>query len=442
MGSLLAGLAAVLALQACTSSPPAAGRGAPVVGPVTAVSHPCRHGNAEVQTASDAASGLVYSAWISCRSIGFSLSADGARTWRPPVLLPGSVGHLAWDPAITVGSSGKLYVAFMVLAGPEIYPVVDISADHGRSFTVSRLGAPHPGDFGDRDWIAVGPHDQIYVTWDYAPSRRQVQVVCFKGGSCAYRAGDLNEVLQTSADGGKTWSSITPLAPGYPDSGSISGPIVVTPRGRIDVLYIRYGIAPAALTLGTAHEFFTSSADNGRTWSRPVRLGPGGVTISPRTWWIDGSLATDSAGNLYAAWDTQNGGTDIGWLSYSTSDGQSWSQPLRVTTGNAGAANIIQVLGGAARTAYVGLLTNSSGAGYAGYVRAFSVGRGWRTGLTRISGAAYGKASVWPGDTIGLAPLPGGAGAGPGHRQIVATWGSAIGGKISGIWSTVVSRLP
>jgi len=404
------------------------------------VSTPCRHGNAEVQTASDPASGLVYSAWIGCRSIAFSQSSDGARTWRAPVLLPGSVGHPSWDPAIAVGPSGRVYIGFMVLSAGRIYPVVDISADHGKSFAVRNLGAPHVGNFGDRDWIAVAPNGRIYVTWDYAPSRRLVQVVCFKGASCAYRAGDLNEVLQTSSDGGMSWSKITPVAPGYPDSGSVSGPILVTPDGRIDVLYIRYAIAPVALTLGTAHEYFTSSADNGRTWTRPVRLGPVGLTISRTTWWIDGSLAADSAGNLYAAWDTQSGGTDIGWLSYSTTSGRSWSPPLRVTSSSGEAANILQVLGGTAGTAYVGLLTNSSGTGYADYLRAFSIGRGWRTGLTRISGAEA-KPTVWPGDTIGLAPLPG-SGSGPEGRMIVATWGGAVGSNLSGIWSAVVSRLP
>jgi hypothetical protein len=419
------------------------------------VSHPCRHGNAEVVTASDPARRYVYSAWISCRSIGFSLSSDGARTWSPPLVLPGSVGHVAWDPAITVGPSGKVYVAFMVLAASQIYPVVDVSADHGASFAVSKLGAPHPGDFGDRDWVAVGPTGTIYVTWDYAPSRRLLRVVCFKGGSCAYRSGDLNEVLQRSVDGGHTWSKIIPVAPGYPDSGSISAPVLVTPTGQIDVLYIRYAIARGTLSLGTAHEYFTSSADGGRTWTRPVRLGPAGLAISPTTWWIDGSIGADSAGNLYAAWDTQigdcagggaagSGGPspgrrcDIGWLSYSTNSGRTWSQPLRVTVGNGAAVNILQVLGGAAGTAYVGLLTNSSGAGYADYVRVFSIGRGWRTGLIRVSGA-YGRPSVWPGDTIGLAALSGGS---PGRRLIDASWGSAVGSKLSAIWSAVVSRLP
>jgi hypothetical protein len=438
VGTLVAGLAAALALQACSASGPGAGHGGPAVGPVSPVSSPCRHGNSEVVTASDRASGLVYSAWIGCRSIAFSLSSDGARTWHRPVLLPGSVGHPAWDPAITLGPSGRVYVAFMVLSGGRIYPVVDISADHGGTFAVHSVGAPRAGNFGDRDWIAVGPTGRIYLTWDYAPSRRLVQVVCFKGASCAYKAGDLNEVLQMSSDGGKTWSGIVPLAPGYPDSGSLSAPILVAPGGRIDALYIRYSIAPGVLSLGTAHEYFTSSADNGRTWTRPVRLGPAGLTISRTTWWIDGSLAADSAGNLYAAWDTQSGGSDIGWLSYSTTGGRTWSPPLRVTSGSGESANILQVLGGTAGTAYVGLLTNSSGAGYADYVRAFSVGRGWRTGLIKIS-AANGSPSVWPGDTIGLAPLPQG---GPGHRVIVATWGGAVGSKLSAIWSAVVSRLP
>jgi hypothetical protein len=32
-------------------------------------------------------------------------------------------------------------------------------------------------------------------------------------------------------------------------------------------------------------------------------------------WWIDGDVAMDAGGNLYAVWDTQGAGNDIGWLS-------------------------------------------------------------------------------------------------------------------------------
>jgi hypothetical protein len=258
------------------------GRG---VGPVTAISTPCasakdKIGNAEVELASDPARGFVYAEWIGCHQIGFARSADG-KTWSKEVALPLSARLSSWDPAIVVGPSGAVYAAFMVRDGDSYYPVVDISTDHGATFRVSRVPAPRRGDLGDRDFIAVGPRGRIYVTWDYAPDGRAVRVHCFAGGSCAYTAGDLNVVLSASTDGGQTWNGPVPVAPGFPDSGSISAPVLVTPSGRIDVLFERYQVlSDATLAIGAGHDYFTSSGDGGRSWSAPVRLGPAGTTMS------------------------------------------------------------------------------------------------------------------------------------------------------------------
>src|SRR5262249_22325775 len=159
------------------------------------------------------------------------------------------------------------------------------------------------------DFIAVGPTGEVYLTWNYAPKFADVREHCFAGGSCAYTAGDFNIVIQKSTDGGRTWTSPVPVAPGFPASGSISAPILVTRSGRIDVLFERYSVlSRSALTVGPGHDYFTSSGDDGKTWSAPVMLGPASSVLSLRTWWIDGSLSADSAGNLYATWDSQSGG--------------------------------------------------------------------------------------------------------------------------------------
>lgn len=420
----------------------AAARSSPVAGPVTQVSTTCTTGpggNAEVESASDPRHGYVYDAWISCGQIGFARSADGGRTWSTAIDVPrqAPTSDPSWDPAITVGPSGAVYVGFMIvdIATRSYYPVVDISTDHGSSFSVHKLGAPS-GDYGDRDFIAVGPRGQIYVTWDFAPTVNGVQLVCFPGGSCAYTAGDLNEVVQTSTDGGQTWSQIVPIAPGFPDSGSMSAPILVTPSGRLDVLFERYQVlSTATLQLGPGHDYFTSSADGGKTWSAPVRLGLASATLSTDTWWIDGSLGRDAAGDLYATWDTQQAGADVGWLSYSVTGGRTWSPPVEVTS-TGPATNIVQVLGGARGRAYVGLLTDSSG-GYVQYLREFSVADGWTTPWVQVSQVA-GLASSWAGDTFGLAR----DGGEPGNHQVAVSWGSTLPGGQPQIWAAVVNGLP
>ncbi|HEX9030943.1 MAG TPA: sialidase family protein, partial [Streptosporangiaceae bacterium] len=352
-----------------------------------------------------------------------------------------------WDPAIAVGPAGTVYAAFMVARGSRSYPVVDISADHGQSFpTVSSLVPPGKNNWGDREFIAIGRHGAIYVTWDYGPHNLTAQdFVCSPNGSCSFVAGDVNAVLQKSTDGGKSWSKIIPISPGFPGSGADSAPVIVEPSGRLDVLYQGYQILnPRTLKFGVAHQFFTASTNGGWTWSRPVRVGPAGLWMNTTEWWIDGSLARDSAGNLYASWDSQSGGHDIGWLAFSTTSGRTWSAPVRVTARSFPAMRLVQVLGGAPGIVYVGLLTNGVQCGsvpcYAQYLRAYSIRTGWLTQLIRVS-RNFGNALVWPGDTIGLSLLPAGTAGG---QRVAVSWGSAIGGRHanSQVWATVVSSMP
>lgn len=426
---------------------PAARLSSPAPGPAVRVSSgkACAGQNAEVETAIDPVTRILYEEWIGCGGIGFARSTDGGRTFSTGYELPGSAG--GWDPAIVVGPHGRVYAAFMVYRHTRSYPVVDISADHGRSFPlVRKLVPPHKNNWGDRDFIAVGKTGTIYVTWDYGPHNlTKKDFVCAKNGSCSFVAGDLNVVLQRSFDNGRTWSKITPISPGFPGSGADSAPILIEPGGRLDVLYQGYQILNRkTLKLGVAHSFFTTSADGGRSWSAPRRLGPSSLSMNTREWWIDGSIGRDSAGDLYATWDTQSGGHDIAWLAYSTNHGRSWSRLVRVSRHAFPAMRLVQVLGGRGRVAYLGLLTDGVPCGrvrcYAQYIRAFSPGRGWLTPLTSVS-PVRGNDRVWPGDTIGLSLYPGG---GPGAQRVAVSWGSGIGGRKarSQIRAAVVAGLP
>ena len=385
----------------------------------------CSGSNAEVEQAADTRLGYVYEDWMGCSKIGFARSADGGATWSDAMTLPGSIGSNlnAWDPALAVGPDGAVYAAFMVAHGSQWYPRVAKSTDHGLSFTqVSDILPPDPKNWGDRDFIAVGPDGTVYVTWDYGPERTSVTFICAANGSCAFTTGDLNVVMQKSTDGGRTWSAQTYISPNFPASGGDSAPMVVEPSGKIDVLYQGYHITnKTTYAMDPAVSYYTSSTDGGATWSTPIAVGPQGGTMSLSEWWIDGDIARDSAGNLYAVWDTQGtnpdgSADDIGWLAFSTNGGRTWSAPIQAPPDRLDVPHIMEVAGGGSGIAYVSWLSSSDTRGYALYLRPYSITAGWLSAPDRVS-AAFGDVSVWPGDTTGISTLD------PTH--LVVSWGSA-----------------
>lgn len=417
---VVAGAVALASLAApAAASPRAASRAAAV----SLVSRGCPGPNFEAVQAVDGR--FVYESWIGCGGIGFARSADGGRHFGPPVRVRGSappgpypheLPRLGWDPALAVAPDGTVYVSFMIARGGYAHPVVAASVDHGRTFARVRPVLPPPRyrpNWGDRAYIAVGPDGTVYVTWVYGRHFHP-------NGGVTYS----NVVLQKSTDEGRTWSHLTPVSPGFPNEGAeiAAAPLVVEPSGRIDVLMwvdAPPGAQPYVLSPG--HDYFTSSVDGGRTWSRPVRMGPAAFRINPlKVFWIDASIGVDSSGVLYAAWDTQRPGGDIGWLSYSIDHGRTWSEPRAATSSRGDAEHLMGVAGGGPGIAYVGWLTPNLHKGWAQYLRPFSITDGWLSSRKRIS-PEFGNPDGWPGDTIGLTVLPGGRTGG--IPPVMVSWG-------------------
>jgi hypothetical protein len=390
----------------------------------------CPGQNAEVESAADPGGRYVYEEWIGCRGIGFARSSDGGLHFGPAIRLRNS-GPQAWDPAIAVGPTGTVYVVFMVMKGTRSVPVVLASFDHGASFPRRTELIPRPKEnWGDRPFIAAGTGQTVYLTWDYGPSDSQVALRCYRTASCAVLGGELNSVIQVSHDGGRTFGPMTHLTPGFPAGGGVSAPVVVDPSGRIDVLYQAFAVRNrTTLRFGPGHIHFTSSADGGQTWSRPARVDGSAGSIATNGWWIDGDLASDAAGNLYATWDTQGRRGDTGWLAYSTDHGSTWSRPIEVTHTAAG-PNIVQAAGGPAGIAYVGWLARRP-RGYAQYLRPFSITQGWLSGTGQVS-RRRGNPDIWPGDTFGVTALA--------PDAVMLSWGGAVAGsRDSEIFATRVT---
>jgi hypothetical protein len=302
------------------------------------------------------------------------------------------------------------------MKGTRSLPVVLRSTDHGASFgRRTELTPRRSHNWGDRVFIATGAGHQVYVTWDYGPSASNVKLKCFAVGSCALTSGQLNIVFQASTDEGKRFGRMVHVSPGFPAGGADSAPLLVEPSGRIDALFA--GSRSRRRRFREGHEYFTSSSNGGSSWTKPVAVGQSAGGLSPLGWWIDGDIANDAAGNLYATWDTQGRRGDIGWVSYSTDHGATWSTPIRVTPDHRKVPHIVQVAGGAAGIAYVAWLTPRPHHGYAEYLRTFSISNGWLSPARRIS-RRFGRPRVWPGDTFGISTVT--------PTDVVLSWGSAI----------------
>jgi hypothetical protein len=248
------------------------------VGRIREVSVGCP-GTGDVAEAVDRARHYVYQELEGCdhdNGVGFARSVNGGRSYDRAGALPGSNG--GWDPWLAVAPDGTLYAAFMNTSGSRTYPIIDVSHNHGRTFRVERSLRPARGrNWGDAEYLAMGRHGRLYVAWDYGPSARKVRSSCSSNGSCWATNGDLNVVVQSSADDARSFTPRSVVNPGYPDGGTDEGDVTVAPDGAIDVLYQGYQIVNRrTLRLAHGHEFLVRSADGGRRWSAPVEVGARG----------------------------------------------------------------------------------------------------------------------------------------------------------------------
>jgi hypothetical protein len=79
-------------------------------------------------------------------------------------------------------------------------------------------------------------------------------------------------------------------------------------------------------------------------------------------------------------------------------------------------------------------------AGYATYLRQFSIKRGWLGPVIHVS-RQFGNPTVWPGDTFGLSALPGGDRTFPATR-VALSWGSGTTPTNTQIYAAVVHLPP
>jgi hypothetical protein len=192
------------------------------------------------------------------------------------------------------------------------------STDGGQTWFMNPFASAIAGD--DRQWVAADGPTTFYMT--------------------LHDVATFNIDVLRSQDGGLTWlpvgtaidAATAPAALGVPPqaSGNIAGEIQVDPAHHI--LYQIFAAPSAALqnqTEGPLNAVYMGiSYDGGSNWTdQLVYAGPTTASYNH----IFPAAAVDAAGNVYALWSD---GQNI-FLSVSTNEGSSWSNPVQVNQNSA-----------------------------------------------------------------------------------------------------------
>ncbi len=249
-------------------------------------------------------------------AIGYAVSRDSGRTWRRGYL-PGLTPR-ASDPSIAYDRKHGVWLAVSLVFGAGGSKLaVNRSADtkHWSAPVTATATSPQIGQ--DKEWITCDD-------WPQSPHF----------GNCYLSYSDtLGEqvVVQTSTDGGRTWSGLT-SAPGFPGRDSIRGSFapgvqpLVLPSGRVVIAYYDEGKMSALL-----------SDDGGATWTTELGIAPAsyrthkGLRAAPLP-----TSAVSSDGRAYVAWTDCSfrlgcPANDVVYVS--STDGIAWTPPARIPTG-------------------------------------------------------------------------------------------------------------
>jgi BNR repeat-like domain/RTX calcium-binding nonapeptide repeat (4 copies) len=258
-------------------------------------------------------------------SIGYATSSDGGVTWRSGFLpgltrvsSPAGSDERASDPSVTYDAEhGVWLVASLGIleSGDEL--LVSRSAD-GTTWSAPAPVARSTAGLLDKEWIACD-------NWTGSPFR----------GHCylSYLDASMNEIVtRTSSDGGLTWSGIA-VPSGPPSQAEVNGAQPeVRPDGTLVLVYATF----SNRRFESSELLAARSTDGGASFSAPEHVADLELATVPEL--RSPSLpqaAVDSTGQVYVAWEdcrfTSACAHDDLVLA-SSSDGVTWSQPVRVPT--------------------------------------------------------------------------------------------------------------
>jgi hypothetical protein len=267
-------------------------------------------------------------------AIGFSTSKNAGRTWRSGLLpslsraaAPAGAAELVADPSVAYDAAHRTWLIASLAALPNS-DAVQIS----RSRDGLRWQAPVTAvesDGVDKNWIACD-------NWAGSPFRGRCYLTYLDD-----EAGGI--VMQTTRDGGRTWSQRVPVAVGANVNGAQP---LIRPNGTVVVAFTVIAPGPE---LGRQEIAIAKSADGGASFGPAQRVAFAGG----ESFWILGIRApqfvsgdVDAGGIVYLAW---HGCDDPDYCSSTrivvsrSADAVNWSAPeqLPVVPGGASVSSFL-----------------------------------------------------------------------------------------------------
>lgn len=333
--------------------------------------------------------GTLYAGWKEAythngpgQRVAFARSTDGGTTWSANALMNTlSSGWLESDPWLVSDGSGAIHYARIEYLGnlTQSGVTVSSSSDGGRTWSTSANADDRPG-FADKDSMAGDGNGSLYVAYDD---------ILNSGG-----AGDQISLRVTrSTDGGATWS---PTVQAADAAGNILGPVLAASANGT--------VHAAWWNLTDGNIMADTSRDHGATWGTDVRVNDASGSATPMPGWESSmpSVALDPLGRVYVAWaDRGTGNLDI-LVSRSADDGASWSAPVRVndnTTGDQWMPSLAVDPRGVVHAAW---MDGRTGAWNVYYANSTDGGATWSANV-RVTTAETPLTFNRPGDYLALA---------------------------------------
>ena len=265
----------------------------------------------------DAGTMYVADTWVGNLSVG--ASRDGGRTWHGTALaLDSAVIDRPW--IVAPGEPGVLYATWHGLQTHMTSLMwFAKSTDYGRTFSRPVVVTTANASGG---WTWHGN----FVT---SEDGRDVYTISTRRLTPAQGFAKPDEIqLNASHDGGATWTGSTISVLAHPTVPDTLYPVVAMDGGG----HLHAVWTSARDDAGDVPLYYTTSADQGRTWSRPlvVAEGPGWTGWAP---WVAGGPKAGQAGAGWLATDSASPtGRSDWWAAYATFDAGRVTTVGRTTT--------------------------------------------------------------------------------------------------------------